>query len=183
VAAGLIFLGLHVDTAALLAAFAMLSSQEPRWPNWVPWTLLLAAVMTLAPPFVRWCSRRMVGAAVAFGWRDLAAALGLMAVAWSAYACALVLLAPGRQWSAVVGLGGAFAAAYAVGVVVILAPAGLGAREGVFVLLAEPVVGIPAAAALALLARLVHTVADLLLAAGSWLAASRRGRVRRWRAG
>jgi hypothetical protein len=125
----------------------------------------------------------MVGAAVAFGWRDLAAALGLMAVAWSAYACALVLLAPGRQWSAVVGLGGAFAAAYAVGVVVILAPAGLGAREGVFVLLAEPVVGIPAAAALALLARLVHTVADLLLAAGSWLAASRRGRVRRWRAG
>jgi uncharacterized membrane protein YbhN (UPF0104 family) len=83
----------------------------------------------------------------------------------------------------VVGLGGAFAAAYAVGVVVILAPAGLGAREGVFVLLAEPVVGIPAAAALALLARLVHTVADLLLAAGSWLAASRRGRVRRWRAG
>jgi glycosyltransferase 2 family protein len=179
VASGLIFLGLHVDTAALLAVFAMLSSQDPHWPEWVPWTVLVGVGLTLTPQFVRWCSRRVVGDEVALGWRDVATGLGLMAFAWCAYAGALVLLAPDRQWSAALGLGGAFAAAYAVGVVTVFAPAGLGAREGVFVVLAAPLVGTPEAAALAVLARLVHTAADLLLAGGSLILAHRLGRTRR----
>ena len=57
--------------------------------------------------------------------------------------------------------------------VVVFAPAGLGAREAVFVLLLAPIVGVAEATALALLARVVHTGADALMAAGWWLAARR----------
>ncbi|MFA6299418.1 MAG: hypothetical protein WC642_09635, partial [Nocardioides sp.] len=74
-------------------------------------------------------------------------------------------LAPDLPWGDLMAFGAAFAAAYAVGVVVVLAPAGVGAREGVFVLLLTPVTGVAGATALALLARVVHTVADGLLAA------------------
>lgn len=70
----------------------------------------------------------------------------------------------------VAAYGGAFALSYAVGVVVVVAPAGVGAREAIFILLLTP---------LALLARVVHTAADALLAAG-W-SVSRSCRTRRSR--
>ena len=94
-----------------------------------------------------------------------------MAVAWLCYSVALVLLSPGLPWHDVAALGGAFALAYAVGVVVVLAPAGVGAREALFVLLLTPVTSVAAATALALLARVVHTAADGVMAAGWWYAA------------
>ena len=68
---------------------------------------------------------------------------------------------------------------YAVGVVVVVAPAGVGAREAVFVLLLTPLTSVAAATALALLARVVHTAADGLMAAG-W-SVSRSCRTRRSR--
>ena len=104
---------------------------------------------------------------------DTVVAVALMAVTWSAYAVALVLLSPGLPWHDVAAFGGAFALAYAVGVVIVFAPAGVGARETLFVLLFAPLTGVAAATALALLARVVHTVADGLMAAGWWYAARR----------
>ena len=77
-----------------------------------------------------------------------------------------MLLSPGSSWRDVAALGGAFALAYAAGVVVVLAPAGVGAREGVFVLLLSPLLGVADATAVALLARVVHTAADGVMAAG-----------------
>jgi uncharacterized membrane protein YbhN (UPF0104 family) len=68
---------------------------------------------------------------------------------------------------------GAVAAAYLVGVLVVIAPAGVGAREATLGLLLAPTLGVPAAAAVALLSRLVHTVGDLALAGVAWWLARR----------
>ncbi len=174
VAAGLLFLGYHVATAVVFAAVALLAGGlEAPWADWVTWLALAVAVAVLTPAVVRRLGRRVAGREVRLGWGDTLVAAGLMTVAWGAYTAALVLLLPGAPCGEVVALGGAFAAAYAVGVVVVFAPAGLGAREAVFVALLTPVTGLGAATALALLARVVHTGADALMAAGWWLAARR----------
>jgi uncharacterized membrane protein YbhN (UPF0104 family) len=174
VAAGLLFLGYHVDTAVLLGALTTLTGRlESPWPQWVSWAALAAATIGLAPGVVRRAGTRVSGRTPQLGWADTASVVALMAVAWSAYAVALVLLAPGLPWHDVAAFAGAFATAYAVGVVIVFAPAGVGARETVFVLLLAPVTGVGAATALALLARVVHTLADVLMAAGWWSAARR----------
>jgi hypothetical protein len=174
--AGLLFLGYHLDTAVLLAAMTLLvGGLEPTWPPWVTWAALVVALALLTPRVVRGLAMRVAGQDVHLGWLDTLVALGLMAIAWAAYAGALVLLSPGLPWGQLVALGGAFAAAYAVGVVVVFAPAGVGAREAAFVLLLAPVTGVGTATALALLARVVHTGGDALMASGWWLAARRPG--------
>jgi hypothetical protein len=62
-----------------------------------------------------------------------------------------------------VALGG-FAFAWCVGFVVIIAPAGAGIREVLLVAALTPVIGGPAALAVALVSRAVTTVSDLLVA-------------------
>ncbi|MDP2774102.1 MAG: lysylphosphatidylglycerol synthase domain-containing protein [Nocardioides sp.] len=166
VAAGLLFLGYHVATAVVLGALALLlGTLEPPWPGWVSWLGLVGAGVGLLPVVVRTAARRVAGLEPRIGAGETGVVLVLMAAAWTAYAGSLVLLAPDLPWGDLWALGAAFATAYAVGVVVVLAPAGVGAREGVFVLLLTPVTGVAGATALALLARVVHTVADGLLAA------------------
>lgn len=178
VAAGLLFLGYHVDTAVLLGASTLLAGGlDSPWPAWVSWIALVVAMVGLLPPVVRLAARRVAGRDVRLVGKDTAATVVLMSIAWSAYALALVLFSPGTPWRDLTALGGAFAAAYAVGVVVVFAPAGVGAREAMLVLLLAPITGVAQATALALLARVVHTGADALMAAGWWLAA-RRFRVR-----
>jgi uncharacterized membrane protein YbhN (UPF0104 family) len=174
VGGGLLFLGYHVDTAVLLGAITLLAGGlDSPWPDWVSWLGLTVAVAGLVPSLVRVAGRRVSGRTPRIGWPQTLVVVALMGVAWAAYALALVLLSPGVPWGHLVAFGGAFAVAYAVGVVVVLAPAGVGARETVFVLLLSPVIGVGAATALALLARVVHTAADALLAAGWWWAARR----------
>ena len=171
VAAGLLFLGYHVTTAVMVgAATVLLGGLSSPWPAWVSLLLLVGSVLGLLPAVVRRLGRRVAGRSVTIGLGGTGVALALMTVAWAAYSGALVLLAPGSPWRDVAALGGAFALAYAVGVVIVLAPAGVGAREGVFVLLLTPLLGVGDAAALALLARVVHTVADGVMAAGWWYA-------------
>jgi uncharacterized membrane protein YbhN (UPF0104 family) len=177
VTAGLLFLGYHVATAAVVGTTALLvGALQPPWPSWVSALLLVGSLIGMLPFAVRWPGGRVAGRPVRIGVGDTAAALGLMAAAWAAYAAALVLLAPGFPWHDVVALGGAFALAYAVGVVVVLAPAGVGARDALLVLLLTPLLGVADATALALLARLTHTAADAAMAAGWWCAARRTHR-------
>ena len=172
VAAGLLFLGYHVATAVVLGALALLlGTLDSPWPWWVSLLGLVGAGAGLLPFVVRRAAGRVSGVEPRLGARETVVVLALMAVVWAAYAASLVLLAPGVPWDDLVALGAAFAGAYAVGVVVVVAPAGVGAREGVFVLLLTPVTGVAGATALALLARVVHTVADGLLAAVWSLAA------------
>lgn len=174
VTAGLVFLGYHLATGVVVgAATVLLGGLSSSLPSWTWALLLLGAAAALTPPVVRALSSRVGGRPAAVAWPDTLAAVGLMAAAWLAYAGALVLLSPGAPWHDLVPLGGAFALAYAVGVVVVLAPAGVGAREALFVLLLAPVVGVAGATALAVLARAVHTVGDVALAAAWWGVARR----------
>ncbi len=174
VSAGLLFLGYHVATGVLVATPALLRGRlDSPWPDWVTVVAAGVAVIGLVPAVVQVLGRTIGGRPVRIGWTDTLVFLVLMAVAWAAYGAALVLLSPGTPWADLPELTGAFAAAYAVGVVIVLAPAGLGAREAVFVLLLTPVTGVGPATALALLARVVHTAADATVAACWWALARR----------
>jgi uncharacterized membrane protein YbhN (UPF0104 family) len=180
VAAGLVFLGYHVTTAVLVGTATMLlGGLASPWPTWLTVLLLVGAVLGLLPVVVRRLGSRIAGRPLSVGVGDTVIAATLMAVAWSAYSAGLVLLSPGAPWHDVAALGAAFALAYAVGVVIVPAPAGVGARETFFVLLLTPLLGVAPATALALLARVVHTIGDGVLAAAWWYAARRSGRARR----
>ena len=92
-----------------------------------------------------------------------------MTVVWCCYTSALVVLTSEPTVSDALTLGVAFAVAFAVGAAVPVAPAGIGAREGVLLLLVVPVLGAGPAGVVTVLARLAHTVADFALAGVSWL--------------
>jgi uncharacterized membrane protein YbhN (UPF0104 family) len=175
VAAGLLFLSYHVDTAVLLGSVSLLTGAlDSPWPDWVSWAGLALGLIGLLPAVVRKLGRRIGGREPALDVGRTAIVVALMAGAWASYAGALVLLSPGTPWGNAVAVGGAFAIAYAVGVLIVFAPAGVGAREWIFVLLLTPILGLPAATALALLARVMHTVADAVMAGGWWWASTRR---------
>jgi uncharacterized membrane protein YbhN (UPF0104 family) len=174
VAAGLLFLGVHLATGVVLGCAALLTGAlADPWPTWLSALLLAGALLSLTPPVLRLLGQRVAGRPLTLGWRPWLALMALMALAWSAYALALTLLSPATH--DLPALGGAFALAYAAGVVVVLAPAGVGARETLFVLLLAPLTTVAEATALALLARVVHTAADALMAAGWWAVARREG--------
>jgi hypothetical protein len=85
-------------------------------------------------------------------------------------------------WKAVGAAVGGMALAWAIGLIVIPAPAGAGVRDTVLVLTLSPLVGPTAALTVALASRMLLLCADLLLAGSSLLFArllGRAGRVRR----
>jgi glycosyltransferase 2 family protein len=94
---------------------------------------------------------------------------GWMLVSWACYGVHVYLLA--RQLGAAGGVllwlqcTGAFAAAWAAGVLLVVAPAGVGAREAALVLLLGSTVTAPRAAVLAVVSRLLFVVGDLAWAA------------------
>ncbi len=177
VAAGLLFLGYHVATAVVVGTGALLvGGLESPWPTWLSWLLLVGSLIGLLPAVVRRAGSRVARRPVCLGIGDTVVILGVMAVAWASYAAALVLLAPSFPWTDVAALGGAFALAYAAGVVIVLAPAGAGARDALLVVLLTPLLGVADATALALLARVVHLAADGTMAAGFWYTARLTGR-------
>lgn len=179
VTAGLVFLGYHVATGVAAGmAVVLLGGLDAPWPTWLSAGLLLVSAVGLLPAVVRWGGSRVAGRPVSVHAGDSLLVVVLMAAAWLAYTAALVVLAPGHRWGDTAALGAAFALSYAVGVVVVIAPAGVGARETLFVVLITPLLGVSGATALALLARVAHTVADGAMAAG-WWGASRVERSRR----
>lgn len=168
VGASSVFLGLHVATAAVVGGvIGLLPSTDSSISS--GWCLLIAAVglVSLLPLVVRSLATRVAGKPPEIHWRDQLELVATMLAAWGAYALSVVLLRPSASGQDLSALVMAYALAYAAGVVVILAPAGLGAREGVFVLIAGPAVGTGVAAALALVTRVVTTVADVALAAAT----------------
>jgi len=100
-------------------------------------------------------------------------------MAWSGYGVALWLLARGlTEVPLPLGLAiGAFAASYLIGFLALIAPAGLGVREGVFILMLDHAVGTPAAVALAVASRLLLTVTELGAAVPFLLSPRERSRV------
>ena len=136
------------------------------WAGWVA-----GRVVALSPPLLRAAGDHVAGAGVQmrFDGGDLVRGLALMAGVWACYGTCLWVLLPVAcsEPRDVLTAVATFALAHVAGVLMVLAPAGLGAREAVLVVLLAPSVGVPAAAAAALLARLTHSVADFVLAAGA----------------
>ena len=92
--------------------------------------------------------------------------LALYVVNWGIYATAFWLLYLSfGEWRTFLQVGPAFAAAYVAGYIAVFAPAGAGIREGVLVVLLQPIMAREAAVVLALIARLWTTVVELIPAA------------------
>ncbi len=100
--------------------------------------------------------------------------LVLYVLNWGIYAAAFWLLYLSfGEWRTFLQVGPAFAAAYVAGYVAVFAPAGAGIREGVLVVLLQPIMAREAAVVLAVIARLWATAIELI-PAGLLALASRR---------
>jgi len=91
--------------------------------------------------------------------RGLAAAMAWALLQWALWGLAASMLADGASYGVCLG---AYALSWVAGFVVVVVPAGAGVREGAFVLLVGAVTGNGAAFGVALLLRLLSTVADAL---------------------
>lgn len=175
-AATLLAVGVTVAAGLAVAAVALpLSSAEAARRWW--WALALAPLLLagLHPRVVGWGIRlaarpfaRFRGVAEAgpldVRGRSMAAAVGWTLVAWVPLGLHVWLLTWAVGGEALRSLGpavGAYALAWTLGLLVVFAPAGLGVREAVLVVALSPVVDAGAALVVAVLSRLVMTVADL----------------------
>ena len=139
------------------------------------WVLLPLSLALLTPPVLN----RLLALAMRAARREplehpLTARGTLTAVAWSVGAW---LVVGAQVWALGLGLGmkpgidsfvvstGAYALAWIVGFVVLVVPAGLGARELVLATLLAGLVDDSAALVIVLLARIVQTLVDLMLGA------------------
>ncbi len=100
-------------------------------------------------------------------FRDALSWIGLMTLDWAILGSGFFLLADSLvalEPTMLLPLTAAFALAGTAGILVLVAPSGLGVREGVLTALLAPVLGAGVAAALAILARLWMTAAEVLSA-------------------
>ncbi len=89
--------------------------------------------------------------------------LTLYVLNWGIYATSFWLLYLSfGEWRTFLQVGPAFAAAYVAGYVAIFAPAGAGIREGVLVVLLQPIMAKEAAVVLAVIARVWTTAVELI---------------------
>lgn len=184
-AAAMLFVAFHVATGLLVAA-VLLPVGAPSVVTGRWWLVALAAaagIVGLVPVLLR----RGLDLLLRVARRDhppIALTLGQvlvpsawMLVVWAFYGAATAVVAGPLAPTSGVGellaaSTGGFALAWIVGILVIPAPAGVGAREVALVGVLAPLTGVTAATSLAILLRVVHTLGDLLLAA--WSAWSQR---------
>lgn len=176
VSASLVFLMVHVATgllaAASLGACLELSAEYRR-------LIIIGGAVTgavlLVPEVARRFAARTGGRAGHFAWRvgDLLGTLAAMGAVWACYGSALTLVLPQPSVPDLVPVTVAFALGYVAGVAVPFAPAGLGAREGMVLLILVPALGVGPAGAVAVLGRVLHTIADFTVAGGAWALARR----------
>ena len=100
--------------------------------------------------------------------RAIAGALAWALISWTCYGLQIWLMA--IRLGAPYGTGallatGGFAFAWCVGFLVVFAPAGAGVRDVVLVAILSPTLGVGNATAVALVSRVLLTVADLITAA------------------
>jgi len=176
VGTSLAFLGLNVATAGLLASgLRALGRPSIPIPEWAGVLGLVVCAVGLTPPVIGRLGTLVAGrtGTLRLGWGAVLHLVGRMALTWACYAGALVALVPDLEPArlpelfAIAATG--FAAAYVVGVAVVVAPAGVGAREVTLVALLSPAFGLATATAVALVTRLLHTAADLALGLVSWV--------------
>lgn len=109
------------------------------------------------PPLGEWTSLR--GMVIALGW-----ALASWAGAGLQVFCLVISMGAPRSWHTLALTVGGYALAWAVGLVVVVAPAGAGAREVALAALLSQVMDAGAVVVVVLLSRVLFTGADLALA-------------------
>lgn len=161
-----------IGTGAAVAALTGAAALERARPGALAalWILLAGAgagvLLLLWPPVLRWLLRLVAPEAAARAAPPLPAILfgiAANAVAWLGYGASLWLLARGLLPAAGLGLQAAiavFTASYLAGFLALIAPGGLGVREGLFILMLQGTLGIGAATALALASRVLLTITE-----------------------
>ncbi|HYC31974.1 MAG TPA: lysylphosphatidylglycerol synthase domain-containing protein [Gemmatimonadales bacterium] len=177
-----------VGTGAAVAGLTGAAALERARPGAMVglWVLIAAAVvgigLLLWPPVLRRVLRLATPEAAQAAPPLPAILFGAAAnvVAWVGYGVALWLLARGLLPGAGLGIRGAiavFTASYLAGFLALIAPGGLGVREGLFILMLQGTLGLGAATALALASRVLLTVTELGAAVPFLLAPRRNARV------
>lgn len=168
-----LFLITHVVTGTALGV-GSLGAATRRWaPYLIPAAVAGGALLT--PPAIRLIARfvarlrSLPASQLRPSWSTTAITALLMLGAWAGYGTATYVLSEplGADVGDVLVVAGSYSLAWVVGFLALPAPAGVGAREGAFVALMAPVIGVDPALTVALLTRLLLTLADLGLAAVS----------------
>ncbi|GAB1511942.1 lysylphosphatidylglycerol synthase domain-containing protein [Actinophytocola sp. KF-1] len=169
--AGSVFLVVHTVTSVLVGALLLVS--QPALVNRFGWAGLCVplALVVLHPKVINFLAAKLAKRSGAeppvLRWSGLVKPLLWMLPAWAGYGVAGYVLADpftDSVWQLALVCTGAFALGWLVGLLVFLAPAGVGAREAVLILALTPLLGAPAAATVSLMLRVGHTLADLVLA-------------------
>ena len=176
-ASAILLQALAVGSAAVVIGATGVSVLEAGYPGVRPilLTLIAASIAGMAlllwPAFVRRLLRLArvdAPAAVTPGAGAVLFGAASNVTAWCGYGIALWLLAAGLLSVPDLTLLraiGAFTASYLAGLLFLPAPAGIGVREAVFVLMLEGAIGREPAAALAIASRLLLTITELGAAA------------------
>ncbi|MDX6696893.1 MAG: glycosyltransferase 2 family protein [Solirubrobacteraceae bacterium] len=174
-------LGLSLLTALLVAAATLSLVGGDRARDYAP--LLLAVpvlALSLRPRTVQrvldWTLRRLGRESLERvpTWRGVLSAAGWLVAAWALYGAHTWVLARhlGGTADELPALGtGAFALSWALGLIVVFAPAGVGVREAVLVALLSASLGSAGATTLAVASRLLLVAADVLCAGVATLTA------------
>jgi len=176
-----LFLVTHLVTGVVVGVLGAGPGVAEAW-RWLLYPVAAAGLVLLLPPVLLrvagLLARRGLGGTGAAGveapvpvrspgWSTVGRAVALMLLAWAGYGGATWLLVqrldpgPGSLPLTV----GAYALAWVVGFLAVAAPAGVGVREAVVVVVLAPLVGTPGAVTVALVSRVALTVVDLALAA------------------
>ncbi|MFC5285466.1 lysylphosphatidylglycerol synthase domain-containing protein [Actinokineospora guangxiensis] len=167
---GAMFLAVHAVTSVVAAATLLITQPGLADRYWWLGLAAPAALVLLHPRAIRFAARtasRSGRDVPELRWAHLGAPVGWMALAWVLYGGSVWLLASSFDGSAgrIAAVGaGVFALGWLVGLVVVFAPAGLGAREAAVALVLTPLIGLAEAASVALVLRACHTAGDLCLA-------------------
>lgn len=174
-------------TAALVGIVAVLLGSSTGFATfWWLIPVIVVGLVCLTPPVLG----RLI--AIAFRllrrppqdttltWSGTVMSLVWSLVMWIAYGvqASVVLRAFGADSPALFPVAvGAYAVAWLVGFLVIIAPAGIGPREGILVLLLGSVAGGSAPLALAVISRVFMTIGDVVLAGVGAVLAARHRRI------
>ncbi|GAB3875460.1 lysylphosphatidylglycerol synthase domain-containing protein [Terrabacter terrigena] len=179
---GLLTLGLALATGFLvgLPAASYLLTRTSAGFDW--WLLLGIPILVVL------CVPRLLNALIAWMLRTLRReplehalsggavlrAVAMFVLVWIAFGVHTLLLAqavagdgahPDLTTAAVTG----YALSVSLGMLTVILPAGLGAREGLLTLILSTAIPTPAAAAVAIMSRFIVTIVDVLAALGGWL--------------
>jgi len=164
---------LVVTGTGVAAALLSITSPGSLWSYWWALPALPVGVCLLMPPvfnrLIRIALRltRRDGATDGIGARSLIVSSAWALAMWGffgAHAWVLADALGGRSSHVALICVGAFALAWVVGLLVVIAPAGAGAREAALVLALGSVLDRPEALVLALVSRIIMVVADGLVA-------------------